>query len=66
MTYQECENAYDKWKHFISGQIFIDGIWEDITDIEEDAHRSWICKTSKTTIELSDIQFCHIQFPTLI
>ncbi len=65
MTYKECENAYNKWERLMSGQIFIDNIWEDIIDIEEDAHRSWVCKTSKGIIELSDIEVCHIQFPRL-
>lgn len=66
MTYKQCENAYDQWERFMSGQISIDNIWEDILDIEEDPHRGWICKTSKTTIELSDIEVCHIQFPILL
>ncbi len=65
MTYKECDNAYNKWERLMSGQIFIDNIWEDIIDIEEDAHRGWICKTSKEIIELSDIEVCHIQFPRL-
>ena len=66
MIYEECIQIYHKWEHYMSGQIFIDNIWEDIIDIEEDAHRGWICKTSKGAIELSDIEVCHIQFPRLI
>jgi len=65
MNYNECENIYDKWKHLMSGQIFIDSMWEDIIDIEEDAHKSWVCKTSNKTIELSDIDIRHIYFPSL-
>lgn len=66
MTYEECENVYNKWEHLLSGQIFIDGIWEDILDVEEDAHRGWVCKTSKTIIDLLSIEVCHIQFPKLL
>ena len=66
MTYNQCQNAYDKWELLFSGQIMIDGIWEDILDIKEDAHRGWVCKTSKTTIDLSSVEVCHIQFPKLI
>ena len=65
MTYKECNNAYNKWERLQSGQIFINHVWETIIDIEEDAHRGWICKTSKETIELSDIERYLISFPML-
>ena len=65
MTYRECEESYHRWEHLASGQIFIDGIWKDIIDIEEDTHRGWVCKTSKGIIGLSNIEVCHIQFPKL-
>ena len=63
MTYEECTNIYYNWQRHISGQIFIDGIWLNIIDIEEDAHRGWLCQTEKGTIELSSIEICHIQIP---
>jgi len=63
MTYEECTKIYYKWERCIHGQILIDGIWKDIIDIEEDAHRGWLCKTSKGSIELSSVEFCNIQFP---
>lgn len=65
MIYKECEESYYKWEHVMSGQIFIDSIWQDIIDIEEDAHRGWICETSEETIELSNIEVNHIRFPKL-
>lgn len=64
MTDKECTEIYYKWKHYMSGQILIDGIWEDIIDIRKNFHIGWLCKTPKRSIKLLSIKLCNIKFPS--
>ena len=60
MTHDECDEVYRKWEKNLYARILIDGLWEEIFDIKEDAHLGWVCRTKETTIQLIDIDRCHI------
>ncbi len=56
MNYKQCEDLYTEFEMGNEIKILINNEWIRISDIEEDAHRGWICVTeSGKTLELSKI-----------
>ncbi len=57
MDYKQCEELYKEFEMGNAIKILINNKWISISDIEEDAHRSWICVVdSEKTLELSKIE----------
>ncbi len=56
MNYEQCEQLYKEFEMGDEFKILINNEWVSIADIEEDAHRSWICVVeSGETLELRKI-----------
>ncbi len=63
MKNSECENLFHTFQTGMIIEIFYGSIWSPITDIEEDAHRGWICETEEgETIELLLIPTDNVNF----
>jgi hypothetical protein len=63
MKNNECENLFHTLQTGMIIEIFYDNMWSPIIDIEEDAHRGWICETEEgETIELLHVEVATINF----